>query len=426
MATIEPFRGILYNKKIVDISSVVTPPYDVISPSMQNCFYSMDPYNIVRLILSKAESGDSPKRNRHKRAKAFMDSWLKEKVLIKDDRPSIYVYAQSYLHKSKKRTRLGFISLMKIEQPKESGVLPHEHTLDKPKVDRLNLIRETRANLSSIFSLYYDGKNIISKALKSAINAKMPYFELERDGVVHKLWRLDDKRIIKIVVSQMKDKKVFIADGHHRYEAALLYRNKMRKTRAFKRSMGYVMMYFANLSGRGDLTILSTHRAIKGIRHFSEDSVRSQLEKYFHVKDVRSMKEVMRSLESGRAGGHRFGMYTGKGRFSILTLRKACHPDRIIGAVKTKALKRLDVTILHDIVINEILAVKKPENNIKYIRDEADAVKVVDKGSYQLTFFLKPTDVMDMKAVAEKGEMMPQKSTYFYPKLLTGLVINKF
>ena len=413
MAEIKPFRGILYNPEKVDITKAITPPYDVISPSMQNRFYQRDEHNIIRLILGKVEKSDTARNNRYTRARVLLDRWLKKKLLLKERKPTIYIYTQEYLYKGKKRTRLGFIALMKIEDPKESGVLPHEYTLDKPKADRLNLIVKTKANLSPIFSLFQDKKNRINKLLKHFIKSKDPLFTIEAEGVTHKFWRMDNKHAINRIKNYMRDKKIFIADGHHRYEVALAYRNKMhRNLKNFKNPMDYVMMYFSNLSERGNLTILSTHRVVKNINQFDEKKIKLKLRKYFYTKNLRKQEDLLECLEKGEKKKRVFGMYMGKKRFYLLTLKEMD--------------SKFDVTVLHDLVINKILDVKNRESSIKYIRNEEDAIKLIDKDDYKIAFFLRPTKVFEMKAVAEKGQMMPQKSTYFYPKLLTGLVINVF
>lgn len=426
MAEIKPFRGVLYNPKKVDIEKVVTPPYDVISQSAQTRFYRTDKHNAIRLILGKEEKKDTPNNNRYTRANIFLTSWLKEKILARDKKPAIYIYTQEYLYKGKRRKRFGFIALMKIEDPRESGVLPHEYTLQKPKEDRFNLISKTKANLSPIFSLFEDKKNSMNILLKSFTKNKEPLFITEQEGVVHRLWRADSEKIIKKITAEMNGKKIFIADGHHRYEVALIYRNKMRKSGAFTGSMNYVMMYFSNLSEGNNLTILSTHRVVRNIEGFDESAIIFKLKKYFDVKKTRRIEDLFERLEKPTREKHVFGMNAGKGKFYLLALKKNLSPEVLIESDKTPSLKRLDVTILHEVIINKILCIKNPESSIKYVRNELDASKLVESGFYKIAFFLRPTKVTQMKKIAEKGEMMPQKSTYFYPKLLTGLVINKF
>ena len=426
MAVIKPFKGILYNTEKVDINRVVTPPYDVISRAMQEGFYRADPHNIIRLILGKTEKSDNSKNNKYTRAKAFLDEWSKQKILLKDTKPFIYVYELEYLHKGKKKRRIGFIALMKIEDPKESGVLPHEYTLSKPKEDRLNLISKVQANLSAIFTLFQDEGNNINRTLKGFAKATKEAIAVEMEGVIHRFWKMKDKKIIDRIRTRMRGKKIFIADGHHRYEVSLTHRNKMRNTRKFKKDTDYVMMYFSSLSERQNLTILSTHRVVKNIRGYGEKKIEKALGKYFNIKPAGSLGQCMKCLKRVPRKKTAFGMYTGKKRFKVLALKKGFSPDNLVESGKTRFLSRLDVTILHDLVIGKILGVKNAESSIKYIRNENAATDVIDRGDYQAAFFLRPTDVRDMKTVAEKGEMMPQKSTYFYPKLLTGLVINKF
>lgn len=380
----------------------------------------------MRLILGKEEKRDTPGQNKYTRSAALLNEWLKKEILIRDRRPSVYIYAQQYSHKGKARTRLGFIALMKIEDPKKNGVLPHEHTLQKPREDRLRLMRAARANLSPIFSVFEERGGEISKILKVAIKAEKPLFAQEAEGVRHRLWRLSDVDSINKMRHHMRDKKVFIADGHHRYEVARGYRDEMKNTKEFKNTMNYVMMYFSSLSEKGALTVLSTHRAVNNIERFDEKKVREKLESYFRITRPASIEEMVGSVEKARGKRRAFGMYTGKKGIFLLTLKDGYSSEKLIRSKKSQRLKKLDVTILHDLIIEEILGIKNSKNSIKYVRDEKDAALLVERGGYQAAFFLKPTTVSDMKAVAEKGEMMPQKSTYFYPKLLTGLVINKF
>ncbi|MFH1380691.1 MAG: DUF1015 domain-containing protein [Candidatus Omnitrophota bacterium] len=426
LAKIKPFKGILYNTKRVNMNRVVAPPYDVISPVMQDELYCKDQFNIVRLILGTEAATDTSKQNKYTRSKKFLDNWLKNKILLKDKKESVYVYVQQYLHRGKKKTRIGFFALMKIEDPKESGILPHEYTLSKPKVDRLNLIKKTRANLSPIFTLFQDEKNKINKTLKAFTKSNTALFTITADGVTHSFWRMDSAAIIKNIQSEMQKKKIFIADGHHRYEVALNYRNMMRKTGQFKKSMDYIMMYFSSLTEKDNLTILSTHRAIKDIEGFSEKEFLERAGKYFYISKEKDKKTLIDYLEENPGGKHAFGIYLRPNKFYLLKLKDDLQISKIIKSKKPGILKRLDVTVLHDLIINKILGVENTEGNIKFIRDEDDAVKVVDSGDYRCAFFLRPTKIAEMKNIAEKGVMMPQKSTYFYPKLLTGLVINKF
>ncbi|MCQ9207642.1 MAG: DUF1015 domain-containing protein, partial [Omnitrophica bacterium] len=388
--------------------------------------YESERHNVVRLILGKEEELDTRGYNKYTRSAALFNEWLKKEILIRDRYPSIYIYAQQYSHKGKARTRFGFIALMKIGDSKKNGVLPHEHTLQKPRKDRLRLIKATRANLSPIFSVFEEKGGEINKILKLTVKTKKPLFTQKTEGVVHRMWRLDDNDAVNKIKYHMRDKKVFIADGHHRYRVACEYRDKMKNTKKFKYTMNYVMMYFSSLSEEGALTVLSTHRAVNNIKQFEEKKVREKLERYFRITSLASIEEMVESVEKGRASKCAFGMYTGKKGIFLLTLKDGYLPNKLVKSKKPQSLKQLDVTILHDLIIEKILGIKNHKNSIKYVRDERDAASLVESGGYQVALFLKPTTVADVKAVAEKGEMMPQKSTYFHPKLLTGLVINRF
>jgi len=429
MACIKPFEGVLYNPLIIrDLQTVVAPPYDVISESMQDHFYSLNEYNIIRLILGKQTENDTSRDNRYTRAHSFMKDWLKNNVIKQDHSPCLYIYRQIYLHEGKKKVRTGFISLMKIEDPRKSGVLPHEYTLAKPKIDRFNLIKKVHGNLSPIFSLYYDKNCFISKLLKESIKKEhTPLFNIDIEGVTHQLWRLSDKKIIARIKNKMKEKRIVIADGHHRYEVALTYRDFIRKKgrKGDNKSSDYVMMYFTNLKETGNVTILSTHRLLKDIGNMNKKGLRDKLESFFDITNCDKLEDVMRFLDADKKMP-RFGIYLGGKRYLLISLKKNINISDVIKEEKSSQWKRLDVTILHNLIINNILCLKDSEDNVKYVRNPEHVVELVDSGNYGMAFFLNPTKPKQVKEVAERGNMMPQKSTYFYPKLLTGLVLNKF
>lgn len=449
MPQIEPFRGILYNSKKVNISTVVAPPYDVISPEMQDELYLRAECNIVRLILGKEEPSDTsvipaPAKagkagiqklnNKYKRAKRFFDLWIRKNILIQDRLPSLYIYSQEYRYENKKKTRLGFIARMKIEDPATSRVLPHEYTFSKPKQDRLNLIREVNANLCAIFTLFQDDGKRVEKILKTVLRRK-PIFDLEYEKVRHRLWRLNNRALIRAVQSAMRDKEIYIADGHHRYEVALLYRDEMRKKdhrlqtagrRQKPKGYDYVMMYFAPMKEEG-LTILSTHRVVKNIYMDIEDFI-SRAGDYFYVKEIGSIKQLLKRMSSAKKGEYVFGLYLKNKKFYLLKLKNEDILDNIIKGNKSREWKRLDVSILHSVIFNHILHLKEKiqdEDNIIYTRELDFAKKEVDKEGYDAAFFLNPTKVSQVQDLARRGDRMPHKSTYFYPKLLSGLVINK-
>lgn len=420
MAVIKAFKGILYDDALAGrLKNLVAPPYDVISPAMRDELYERSPYNIIRLILGK-DIGD-----KYANAARFLKTWLKKGILVRDKDPSIYIYRQTYLHEGKMKTRTGFIALMKLEDPSKSGVLPHEYTLAKPKKDRLKLLKKVKANLSPIFSLYYEKKPVISKVIGRSIGKEKPFIRIDSEGVIHEMWRVSDKKKIDSLKRAMKGKKIFIADGHHRYEVALQYKKMMKNKASGSANADYIMMYFANLDDTENITILSTHRVLKDIGGLDAEAILSRLRMSFDISKKDTLNNLMAALAKDRVWP-RFGAYMGKGAFYLASLKKRISAPKVVKCDKSPQWKRLHVAILHNFVINNLLSLQDYEDNIKYVKEPAEAVRLVDRSGYKIAFILNPTRVHEVKEVALKGDMMPQKSTYFYPKLLAGLVINKF
>jgi len=415
MPRIEPFRGILYNREKVDIAWVVAPPYDIIPPKMQDDLYHSDAHNVVRLILGKEKAGDSKDYNKYKRAREFFNKWLNENILVRDEKPAIYVYSEEYSAGGAKKTQIGFIAAMKIEE--SSKVRPHENTFPKPKQDRLSLTREVKANLSCIFTLFDDKNKKAEKILGAAIKGK-PLFDFEYDNVRHKLWRLEDRSQIDKLKKLMLKKEIFIADGHHRYEVARMYKEETGNE--------YVMTYFTPVSAKR-LTILATHRLVKNI-YMDVGNFAGKLREFFNVEKMKSLDQLLKKMSAAKASEYLFGVYFKDKTFYLLRLKPSAAPDKIIKENRSKAWKRLDVSVLHCIIFDRILGLKdkvKDEDNIVYTRDPEEAMEEVNRGSFEAAFFLNPTKAAQVRDVARIGDKMPHKSTYFYPKLLSGLVINK-
>ncbi|MBI5560254.1 MAG: DUF1015 domain-containing protein [Deltaproteobacteria bacterium] len=446
MAFIMPFRGIRYDTaKVGNIEDVVSPPYDVISPEFQEELYLRHPNNIVRLILGKTNPGDAPGRDRYSRAAEYFGRWQKDAVLIRDEAPSIYYYIQGYKFGKREKTRKGFIALLRLEEFGKGSIYPHEKTLSGPKADRLNLMKACSANLCPVFSLYPESpeeKGRITGFLFDAGRGD-PLMDVKGgDGVANKLWRIDNPEVIKKVTDSMRDKKLFIADGHHRYETALNYRNLM--TQALKNPMknptgeepfNYVMMYFASMDDEG-LEIFPTHRVAHSLSEFKKEGFLKECGRYFSIEESVFDKgseasvrdEFARKLCGAVGDTVRFGLVMkGVNAYYLLTLKgrgvmDGLFPD-MAGVYKT-----LDVTVLHSVVLTKILGIspcaQEKQENLLYVKDINEAVEKVRSGKGQLAFLMNPTKVEDVKRVCEAGLLMPQKSTYFYPKLLSGLVIN--
>ena len=444
MAKIIPFKGILYNKeKIRDMKDVVAPPYDVISPSEQEELYKRHDNNVVRLILGKESNSDTPDNNRYTKARDSFDSWQRDSILIKDAFPSIYVYSQEYhlgeTEGFEKKRRLGFIALSKLEDFGEGKIHPHENTLAKPKEDRLKLMQHCNANFSSIFGLFSDPSKRIDSVLKDYMRHSPLYDMVDDAGMRHTLWAIRDNRAIKIITSVMSDKQIFIADGHHRYETAINYRNEMRgKLPNFsgEELYNYVMMYFTNTNSEG-LSILPIHRLVSNLSDFDKKKIVEKAGEFFNIEklsfnesDEKTVKQKLFSdIKERGEKEHIFGMYLGNDEYLLLTLKDEDVLDRLITNSRHPSWKKLDVTILHTLLIEKVLGISEKnlaeQKNITYTISGDEAIKDVKAGKYQIALFLNPTKIEEVKDVAAAGEKMPQKSTFFYPKLLTGLVMNK-
>ncbi len=428
MADIRPFKGILYDPEKIDgYESAVAPPYDVISKDEQMALLRRHKFNIVRLILPQDMPGDNPMSNKYTRAGSLLDTWLDRGVLRRDDEPAIYIYRQDYEFQGQNFKRLGFIALAKIEELGSGRIMAHEKTLAGPKADRLNLIRATNANLSQVFSLYSDPEEKVDDLL-GELAAAPPDVEFSFQSVEQRLWRVTDADAISAVAAHMRDKSLFIADGHHRYETALNYRNEMRDRTGLRdgnQPFDYVMMMFVNMDSDG-LTILPTHRVLRNLPKINEEKFRANLSHFFDVTPLGSLGDLLKAM-SERRDRHAMGAYIGRKSYTLLTVSDERQIELAIDGQHSRAWKLLDVSILHGLVIGRILGLRgtNMENGIKFTVDEKEAVKLVDEGGYQAAFFLNPPDISQIRSIARSGETMPQKSTYFYPKLLSGLVINK-
>ena len=428
MAVIKAFPALRYNlEKIEEISSVVTPPYDVISRYQQSQFYRAHTRNLIRIILGQEKKGDNQQNNKYTRAAAYLDKWIKEGVFIQDKSPAIYIYQQLFDFEGEEISRIGFIGLLKLEPSGKGVVFPHEKTFCKPKEDRLSLLRSTRANLSPIFGLYRDPDSKIENIIKSACRG-VPLLDFEFEQVRNRLWLINNPEFITKLEKFTRDKKIFIADGHHRYEVACLYNKLIRKTakaaEPHRLNSAYIMMYFSALESRG-LKVLPTHRLINNLPGVKLSSLKQALAKHFIIEDFTNYAKLSRKLKSAKITEHFFGLYLGNKIFYLLKLRKitdknAKHP--------AGSYKNLDVVILHNLIFKKILGIKEEnsrDQQILYTREENLAIQLVDSKKYQAAFFMNPPRPRQISAISESLKKMPHKSTYFYPKPLSGLVINK-
>jgi uncharacterized protein (DUF1015 family) len=432
MAHIAPFRALRYDPTHVDLTKVVTQPYDKITPAMQNSYYDADPHNLVRIILGKAQPTDRSGENVYTRAAGFFRDWRQQGVFRQDSKPSIYQYVQRFqpLGGVGELERRGFIALGKIEDYSAGIVYRHEQTLAKPKADRLELLRATRAHFGQLFMLYSDPEGEIDVAL-SPDNAGKTELQDEY-GVLHQLTQVSDPGVIEAVRDKMRDKSLIIADGHHRYETAMNYRNERRSMEASAQPSAelapyeLVMMTFINMDSSG-LVILPTHRVVHGLESFSADALLERGRSYFSVEEVDPSINAARALGILRAAGK-----AGTALIAVTADRAFLFDTtRALASTLLQGLslrqQSLDVVQLHKCLLEGVLGISeeaiRDQTNISYIRDAAEAMARVREGAANVAFLMNPVRTQQVRDIAFAGEVLPQKSTDFYPKLLSGLTI---
>ncbi len=416
MAHIIPFRGLLYNPEKVSGDDVTAPPYDVITPDYKETLYRKSPYNIVRVDSGKAMAGDTDTCNKYTRARDLLEQWVKGDILVRDEAPAFYGYEIDYAFSGERKQLKGILALVKIEELGK-GIYPHEETHSKPKADRLDLMRSCLGNISPIYSLYNSPAKIASGILRDIHNA--PFISgTDADGARHSIFKITGKSQIEAIVGELQDKPIFIADGHHRYEVALEFKKEMEakegRPQAGQTNGGpwdYVMMFLANMADEG-ITILPAHRLVRGMK---ENDIFQKLESDFTISRLAETADVPGTLL--HEGKNAFGLYMDKGRHCYILKYKG---DGL--GDMPQALKDLDVVVLHELILRRDLGI----TDIDYEMDINEAVGRVRKGDFDGVFFLNPTGIRDVERVALSNLRMPPKSTYFYPKVLTGLVINSF
>ncbi|MCK9604440.1 MAG: DUF1015 domain-containing protein [Candidatus Omnitrophica bacterium] len=423
MTKIKPFKAIIYNQdKLNNLSSVVCPPYDIIPPQAQKSLHDASPYNFIHILFGKDISGE----DKYKRAAIYFKDWLKNEILVQDERPAIYFYSQQYKVKGEKKTRLGFISLLHLQD--KNSIYAHENTRLAPKEDRFKLIKQVKANLSPIFVVFKDNKRIIQRVYKQYIQEKKPFIDIVDDeGVTHKLWRIDSPETLGRIQSSLAGENIFIADGHHRYEVACAYRDlRKKKLSAFtgEESFNYVMSYFTNTDISG-LTILPIHRLVKLDTTPDLDRLKLSLKEYFDIDEVKDKTRFFFLMEKGGRTEHVLGMYKDK-KYFLLRLKNIKILDKLI-ADKPKEYRSLDVSIFNHIILKEILGCNlEDKDNLTFSAQAQEFIDEADRDPLAIAFFLNPVKIQDIIAVALNGNKMPPKSTYFYPKVWSGLVVNKF
>lgn len=438
MANLLPFRGVLYDQDVVgDIGKVVAPPYDVIDGNRQRALYARHPQNVVRLELGLEEPGDDQDRNRYTRAAQQLALWLTSGVLRRDSVPAVYPYTVEYLvpdgqGPSDRRVLTGFLGLMELQEFGPGRVLPHENTRSAAKADRLHLMTACRANFSPIFSLFPDPEQRMHRTLEQAIATQKPRIELtDDDGFIHRLWAVTDPRALDALSAELRSKPLFIADGHHRYETALTYQRQRREQEggsagAGRRPYDGVLMLCAGLEDPG-LTVLPTHRVLKTTLPPIE-VIRDRLDAEFICDEIAfdragesdGRRRFLKALRERGAHAKVFGLaLQGASTYYLFSLR----PDAV-ASLGASPRDRLDVSVLHGKLLSRIGPAELDEQTVIHTKSDDEALDLVRRGSGQAAFLLNPTRVSEVSAVASAGERMPHKSTYFFPKPLTGLVLH--
>lgn len=443
MAFIAPFRALRYDPERVVPAQVVTQPYDKITSEGQERYYAANPYNLVRLILGKPKPGDDQRNNIYTRAAGYFRDWRRQGIFLQDSQPSIYVYRQRFLvpNTTREVERCGFIALGRVEDYSASIVHRHERTLARPKADRLELLRATRAHFGQIFMLYPDSGEI-DVLLKS--DAPPTIEVTDEYGVLHRVWRLSQPGLIDLVRAKMRDKKLIIADGHHRYETSLNYRNERRaatravgvsRERAGNVLVGSVeteeapyeltMMTFVNMNSPG-LVILPTHRVVHGLQSFSPEAFESAARAYFNLEEVDPSVDAARASVILREAGHTGTALLAAAASRVFLLHTPKAPSAMFPGLSIRQ-QFLDVVQLHKVLLEDVLGLSQQsvdhQQNLSYLRDAKEALAVVRGGGANVAFLMNPCRIEQVRDIAFAGEVLPQKSTDFYPKLLSGLTI---
>ncbi len=437
MARIYPFRAWRYNPTVVKLEDVVTQPYDKISPSMQQAYHQRSPYNLVRIILGlpqlfDAERGESV----YTRAAREFAEWREEGVLIQEKTPCVFAYAQRFTVPGSEevKERRGFIALGRLHDYSEQVVFRHEQTLSKPKSDRLNLLKATHAHFGQIFMLYSDPARSVERILYDG-SGTAEVEVTDEYGVLHRVWRIADPATIRLLTTAMADKKLIIADGHHRYETALQYAKEHAPAEAVHTEHNTAelphppypeaaaMMTFVNMDAEG-LVILPTHRVVHGIDGFDADGFAGLVEEFFTVKALAGHAVPGYLTALGKEPGTAFVAVT---RSGALLLR--ARPERCASMLEKlpERQRALDLSHLHTILLEHLLGLDatkiREESNLRYLRDATEAVDQVRRGEAEIAFLTRPVTMEQLREVAFAGDVMPQKSTDFYPKLLSGLAV---
>lgn len=431
MVEVCPMRGWRYDvSQVGDLSDVITPPYDVIDEHQQNELFKKHPCNFIRLELNREEPGDASPDAKYERAAAFLKHWKIDGILRQENEDVLYVYSQEFVWEGQTFIRGGFLARVRLEEFGTGNVFPHEQTLSGPKLDRLMLIRATNTNLSPIFGLYPDESANVQQALDDVCLALTPSVATDHLGVIHRLWVIKDHHVIGQVQAGLQDKPVFIADGHHRYETALNYRRELQAAGKLANDMAgpnFVMMMFVGMQDPG-LQILPTHRLVSGLPDITADQLQSCLEKCCDVQRIgtgdAAAKETWELIEAD-GGQSVFGFGTASDNTWLLARVTDASAMETLAADHSEAWRSLGVSLLHKLLLDELIFKQfGGQPKFQYVHRLDETTAALNAKSHQIGCLVAPATIDHVREIAAGRETMPPKSTYFYPKLLSGLVVN--
>jgi uncharacterized protein (DUF1015 family) len=433
VAEISPFRGVRYNQELVnDLGDVICPPYDIISPQLQQELYHRSAYNFVRLEFGRELPQDTATDDKYTRSAATLEQWLKERVLIVDQAPAIYLHDHYFNYKGREFRRRGIIARVRLEEWAKMIVRPHEGTLVEHKSDRLSLLWALQANTSPILALFEDREQKVSSLLEAQAQSQ-PVISFSCVGERHNIWAITEPRVVNQLSTNFANQPLYIADGHHRYESALAYQREKRACSvpvSGDEAFNFVMMTLVDFADPG-LLILPPHRLIRGISRMTMGQLPTKLKSFFDIEELPLgvpgvWQQVDALLASGKMDEVRLVLFgVTEDRILILRLRDLTAASQLMPYFHSELYKRLDVSVLDHIILEELLGVGGREADIGYSYDRENAVNKVLEQEYQLVFLLNPIKPEVIKAIADAGDRMPRKSTYFYPKAPSGLVFNR-
>ncbi len=437
MAKVIPFRGLRYNtEKFSDLNEVTAPPYDIIGPAKQDFLYGKSPYNIIRADFGKVFENDTEEHNCYTRAREALKLWIGDESLVFEEKPAFYIYEQQFsLDESLSKSVKGIISLVHLEDFENGIIFPHEETISKAKTDRFNLMTATESNLSPIYSIYSDTDGEIEAIIAAQSDGDPDVTFMTDDGIVQNLWVVTDEEVNAVITRLFEEKPLFIADGHHRYETALNYRNSRRAADGSEEEQpyDYTMMLLVAMENSG-LMVFPTHRLVRGVESFDEMTLISYLTDDFSISkifftDGDYADIITEKLAAAGEDEKVLAIYTGDDYYYYLSLKDMATADAF-NQDKSTVYRRLDATILHSLILERFMGIDKEnmaaQKNLVYTRDASEAVSEVQEGNYQCAFLINASRVSEIKEISAHHEKMPQKSTYFWPKPVTGIVINKF